>query len=123
MTTLRGRSYLLSPLGDYEAVGQHVMNALVPEVEGIDDCLEILDPEVNGGRVRQVVNSIHDEENPDRDMNVDTCWGQWYAEFPDASLTRTFGNSARGCRNHVEHHHACLCAWPGAPWRLQICTR
>ena len=90
------------------------MNARVPEMEGIDGFVEILGPEVGGKYGQKVENSIHDDENPDCDMNR-------YAEFPDASSIRTFGNSARRCRNHVEHHHACICAWLGASWRLRIC--
>jgi hypothetical protein len=107
--TLTERSYLLPPVGDYnhEVVEQYVRGALVPEVEGIDDFLEILGPEVYE-RDQKEGNSIHGDLGSDRDMIVGTCWHRWYAKI--ASSTRKFGNSARDRRNHVEPHRALLCA-------------
>ena len=119
--TSTGRPYSLPPVGDYnhEDVEPYVMGALVPEVEGIDDFLEILGPEVCG-RDRKEGNSIHGGLDSDRDMTADTCWHQWYAEV--ASSTRKIGSSARGRKNHVERHRAPLCASREVLWR-QNCSR
>ena len=97
------------------------MVALVPEVEGIDDFLEILGPEVYV-RDRKEGNSIHGGVGLGRDMTVDTCWHQWYAEIPNANLTPRFGSSVKGRRSHVKPHYARLFAPCEVPWSRN-CSR
>ena len=80
-------------------VDQLYMGALVSEVEGIGEFLEILGREMPlRGRDRKEGNPIDGAIGLDRGMNVDACWQQcgW-----------NLGNWVRDHRNYVERPQAC----------------